>query len=171
MTKSRPPKGKNRLLIGAICSSISLASLPMAAVAESPQIQLNNINSVSETMLAQGVNQRPVPVRPESPLTRVNLPGNRVNVRLINKTGTTLNYQAIGHTNYRSLPTEFQDTLRNLPAPSTIMLDRPDGGHMRFTTRSQPGFLEIYIYPQANFDDNKGVLEIQPTGLVYVSLR
>lgn len=169
MTKLSQLSGKNRLLTGAICASLGLALSPIAAVAESPQTQFNTNNFINDTSIAQGVTQRPLLSQRETPIMRLNLPGGRVTVRLINKTGTTLNYQAIPHTDYRSLPTEYQDTLRNLPAPATIMLDRPDGGNLRFTMRSQPGFLEVYLYPTANFDDNKGVLNIQETGLVYLN--
>jgi hypothetical protein len=95
--------------------------------------------------------------------------GRTVAVQLINRTGTTVNYEAIAATDYLPLKTGATTTLRGLNLPSTITLERQDAGFLRLSTQSQPGLLKVYLYPSNNFDDDAGALRIQESGVVYLN--
>ncbi len=116
-----------------------------------------------------GVLQPPLPGTRQAPIAYVQPTSGTVDVQLINRTGSPLNYEAIQYTDYRLLPTNGSYTLQNLPLPTTITLRRTDGGFICFLTQSQPGRLTLYLYPTANFNDDAGALRIQQGGVVYLN--
>ncbi len=188
-------RGKQAGLVAAACGSL-LLGLPLIPRAVQAQITPNPAGSTicpptSSSQTAPGygsgptqtgpspgaterltqqptrVLQPPLPETRQAPIARVLPTGQQLNVKLINRTGTSVNYEAIGDTNFRTLPPNTATTLQRLKLPTTLTLDRPDGGLITLNTRSMPGMLEVTLYPTSNFDLDKSVIRVQPTGLVF----
>jgi len=115
------------------------------------------------------VTQPPLSSQRQDPIAFVMPKGREVTVQLVNQTGTTVNYEAIAATDYLPLKAGETKTLSGLNLPTTIALDRGDGGFLQLSTQSQPGLLKVYLYSTNNFNDDEGVLRIQPRGAVYLN--
>lgn len=72
-------------------------------------------------------------------------------MQLINRTGAPVRYEAIQDTGYRLLPPDASVMLQGLNLPTTIALNRADGGFIQFVTESQPGMLTLNLYPTSRF--------------------
>lgn len=123
----------------------------------------------TQERVSPAVTQPPLPSQRQDPIATVIPRGREVAVQLVNRTGTTVNYEAIAATDYLPLKAGETKTLSGLSLPTTIALDRGDGGFLRLSTQSQPGLLKVYLYPSNNFNDDEGVLRIQPGGAVYLN--
>lgn len=196
MNKLNQSIKKNISFVGAVSLLVGLPVIPFIAEAEPPVMtepspyldidppapqtapgvlpipQLSPDSSVSAPLIqkpAANVTQPPLPLQRQDPVARVVIPGGQVDVRLINRTGTVVRYEAMQVTHYSQLSPGSRTTLQDLRTPATIMLDRPDGANLRVTMRSLPGLLEVYLNPTANFNDDKGVVRIQESGAVYLN--
>jgi len=123
----------------------------------------------TQKQVSPAVTQPPLPSQRQDPIAFVRPKGREVAVQLVNQTGTTVNYEAIAATDYLPLKAGETKTLSGLNLPTTIALDRVGGGFLRLSTQSQPGLLKVYLYPTNNFNDDEGVLRIQPGGAVYLN--
>jgi hypothetical protein len=74
-----------------------------------------------------------------APIGTVQLQAGRVNVQLKNMTNTSITYQALGHTQQRTLMAKTDLVLQDLPAPVTLTFLRPDAGFIRVTMASDAG--------------------------------
>ncbi|NEO30208.1 MAG: hypothetical protein F6K36_07150 [Symploca sp. SIO3C6] len=139
---------------------------------EAPQ----QLNPESETVpltgepLPTGVSQPPLPETQTAPVTRIIPKGQRVSVTLKNNTNALITYEAIGHTEERTLVGREEVVLQNLPLPVTITTVRQDAGLLDVITKStQPGMLEVLLEADPTFDDIKGTISIQEDGRVYIN--
>ncbi|NET06333.1 MAG: hypothetical protein F6K16_16850 [Symploca sp. SIO2B6] len=139
---------------------------------EAPQ----QLNPESETVpltgepLPTGVSQPPLPETQTAPVTRIIPKGQRVSVTLKNNTNALITYEAIGHTEERTLVGRGEVVLQNLPLPVTITTVRQDAGLLDVITKpTQPGMLEVLLEADPTFDDIKGTISIQEDGRVYIN--
>lgn len=91
-----------------------------------------------------------------------------VSVVLKNDTNTDITYEALESTDQRTLAAGQEVTLQGLPAPTTINLNRPDGGFIKVTTvpTQEPGRLAVALGASGNLSDNVRSLQIQADGQV-----
>ncbi|GAC1462547.1 MAG: hypothetical protein NVS2B14_07320 [Chamaesiphon sp.] len=95
----------------------------------------------------------------------------KVNIKLENQTGTTINYEVLGETNQRTLQGRSYITLKDLTIPVNITFDRPDGGFIRISTQSdsEPGMLKVTLRETTNLTLDKKALTIQRNGEVFLN--
>jgi hypothetical protein len=112
--------------------------------------------------------QPPLPEGEQPAITTITLQAGRVNVRLNNSTNTQITYQAIGHTQQRTLAGGEEVMLQDLPAPATLTFLRPDGGFVSVTPigGSEPGVLGLMLKEAAGLTDSQSTVRIQSSGKV-----
>jgi hypothetical protein len=114
--------------------------------------------------------QPPLPEQQQPPSTTVVLNQGKVSIKLVNRTGAKITYQAIGNTAPRSLPGKSNITLKDLAAPITVTFKRDDGGLLNATGRSlTPGVLELTLDATTDLGIDKQSMQIQPTGDVFLN--
>lgn len=115
--------------------------------------------------------QPPLPETLEEPIATITTTANgTVEVRLQNNTNTSIVYEAVGHTDQRSLAGK-QEVVLQLPIPVTIRMVREDGGFLEVTPiqTAEAGVLSISLSESATFGDNQGALRIQEDGQVFLN--
>lgn len=138
---------------------------PLPQVSPAPLPQVSPAPQTSPTPI-----QPPLPEQQQPPATTVLLNQGKVNIKLINRTGAQIAYQAIGNTEPRSLPGKSDITLKNLVAPITVTFKREDGGLLNATGRSPTlGVLELTLDATTDLGIDKQSLQIQPTGDVFLN--
>jgi hypothetical protein len=134
-------------------------------------LTLLNLPAWSEGQ-SQERGQQSAPVPPaqlKEPTTTVNLPKDRVNITLVNQTGTAVTYQVLGDTAERRLPTNAQYTLRRLPTPTDMSFYRPDRGPIDATVQATaPGELQLIFRRGPNFDHDNSFLSVLDSGQVFL---
>jgi hypothetical protein len=115
--------------------------------------------------------QAPVPDTRQSPIATVTPTAGQVSVKLKNNTNARISYQAIGHTEPRSLAGGEEVLLQNLPAPVTVTLVREDGGLLKVipVSGSETEMLAVSLDETTNLEDKQGVLRIQRDGRVFLN--
>ena len=110
--------------------------------------------------------QSPMPESQQSPIITIVLQAGQVTVRLRNTTNTQVTYQAIGHTQQRTLAAKEVVELQSLPAPATITFLRPDGGFIRVISvaTSEPGVLSLMLSEAMGLSDSQTTVRIQSNG-------
>ncbi|MCD8489223.1 MAG: hypothetical protein LRZ84_21410 [Desertifilum sp.] len=122
-------------------------------------------------MAQPGMQQAQIPFRGNDVIARVQPTDGTVNIRLVNSTNANITYEAIGHTQPRTLPGGTDTVLENLPAPVTLTMLRQDNGLIDITPirNVETGVLEVSVREAPSFDDTQGTLEIQQDGRVVVN--
>ncbi|MBD2314149.1 hypothetical protein H6G20_20990 [Desertifilum sp. FACHB-1129] len=122
-------------------------------------------------MAQPGMQQAQIPFRGNDVIARVQPTDGTVNIRLVNSTNANITYEAIGHTQPRTLPGRTDTVLENLPAPVTLTMLRQDNGLIDITPirNVETGVLEVSVREAPSFDDTQGTLEIQQDGRVVVN--
>lgn len=115
--------------------------------------------------------QPPLPETTQSPIAAVTPMAGQVSVQLKNDTNAPISYQAIGHTEPRTLAGGEEIVLQNLPTPVTVTMVREDGGLLEVIpmSSSATGVLAISLNEKTEFDDNQGALRIQTDGQVFLN--
>ncbi|GET41557.1 hypothetical protein [Microseira wollei] len=115
--------------------------------------------------------QPPLPETTQSPIAAVTPMAGQVSVKLKNDTNAPISYQAIGHTEPRTLAGGEEIVLQNLPTPVTVTMVREDGGLLEVIpmSSSATGMLAISLNEKTDFDDNQGALRIQTDGQVFLN--
>ena len=142
-------------------------------------------NAHTQQMMAQGIPpSRTVPARPpvtviqpplpeqqQAPSTQIALANGRVNIRLVNDTGTEVTYEVIGDTPARSLAGKSDTMLRNLNAPVTMTFFRPDGGLTEATVQpsAETGMIEVRLNETTDVQQDKNTVRIQEDGTVFLN--
>jgi hypothetical protein len=103
-----------------------------------------------------------------APIATVSLQSGRVTVQLKNTVNTPITYQAIGHTEERTLAPKSEVTLQDLPAPVTITFLRSDSGLLRVApmANAEPGNLVLMLNEATGLNDSQASVRIQTTGSV-----
>ncbi len=115
--------------------------------------------------------QAPLPDTRQSPIATIAPTAGQVSVKLKNNTNSRISYQAIGHTEPRSLAGGEEVLLQNLPAPVTVTLVREDRGLLKVipVSTSETEMLAVSLDETTNLDDKQGVLRIQRDGQVFLN--
>jgi serine/threonine protein kinase len=96
--------------------------------------------------------------------------GGRVDVSLVNATGTVVSYQVLGNTDERSLYADMRSNLRGLPAPANVSFYRPDRGPIVVKTRTLgPNKIEVTLRRGNGPDDDHSFLTVQESGKVILN--
>lgn len=94
----------------------------------------------------------------------------KVDVRLKNNTNALVTYEAVGHTQRRTLAGGEETVLQGLPTAVTITMVRQDRGLLDvIPTFTQQGLLEVSLDEDKSLDDNQGTLRIQSDGQVFLN--
>lgn len=119
----------------------------------------------------QGVLQPPLPEARSNPIAMVQPTNGTVDVKLKNNTNAVVSYEAIGHTQRRSMPAGEEIVLQNLPTPVTLTMVRQDNGLLKVipVSSSESETLEVSLQEDTTLDDNQGVLRIQKDGQVFLN--
>ena len=112
--------------------------------------------------------QAPLPEQQQTPIITIVLQSGNVTVQMKNTTNTPMTYQAIGHTQQRSLAASETVRLQSLPAPVTITLLRPDGGLVNVTPVETPesGVLSLTLSESMGLTDSQTTVRVQSNGSV-----
>jgi hypothetical protein len=102
------------------------------------------------------------------PAPTVSLQSGRVTVQLKNTVNTPITYQAIGHTEERTLGPRSEVTLQDLPTPVTITFLRSDSGLLQVApmANTEPGNLMLMLNEATGLNDSQASIRIQTTGSV-----
>lgn len=147
-------------------STSSLASGVLVAIAALP------VMAVTHALTPRpGQASMPLPETQQSPSAAIAPANKQVDVVLVNETGATVVYQAVGETDTRLLPGEASVTLRGLDVPTTLTFQRQDSGLLSVTpvqteTQSQ---LEVTFDETTDLDLDKNVLTVNEAGQVYLN--
>lgn len=115
--------------------------------------------------------QPPLPETRQNPIATITPTAGTVDVRIKNNTNATVSYQAIGHTEPRSLAGREEIVLQGLPTPVTITMVREDGGLLQVqpTSDSPEGVLTVLLDETTNFNNSRSALRIQQDGQVFLN--
>jgi hypothetical protein len=113
----------------------------------------------------------PAPEERSEPIAMVMPTDGMVSVKLINNTNALITYEAVGHTEPRTLSGSEEVTMTDLPLPLTLTMVRQDDGFLSIeTVESDPGTLAVSLDEEETLIDmNQGVLRIQEDGGVYAN--
>jgi serine/threonine protein kinase len=94
----------------------------------------------------------------------------RVDISLVNATGTVVSYQVLGNTDERSLYADMRSNLRRLPAPANVSFYRPDRGPIEVSTKTVgPNKIEVTLRRGNGPDDDHSFLTVQESGKVILN--
>ena len=113
-------------------------------------------------------NQAPLPEQQQTPIATIVLQSGKVTIQMRNTTNAQITYQAIGHTQQRTLSANESVSLQSLPAPVTITLLRPDGGLVNVipVEASEPGVLSLMLSEGMGLSDSQTTVRVQSNGSV-----
>jgi hypothetical protein len=112
--------------------------------------------------------QSPSTEEEQTVITTIKLTANQVNVRLRNTTNTPITYQVVGHTQPRTLENKKEIMLKDLPAPVSITLLRPDRGLIKVipVKGSDAGVLGLTLHEAMGLNDSQNTVRIKSNGEV-----
>ncbi len=132
---------------------------------------LPSVNSSSETASPKSSPQ-PTPNEgvDRKAVATVSPSSGRVDVSLVNATGTIVSYQVLGNTDERSLYADMRSNLRGLPAPANVSFYRPDRGPIVVKTKTiGPNKIEVTLSRGNGPDDDHSFLTVQESGKVILN--
>ncbi|WP_416674451.1 hypothetical protein [Egbenema bharatensis] len=111
----------------------------------------------------------PLPEAVRPAIASVTPTAGQISLQLVNETGTTVTYQAIGLTEQRVLRAGEAVTLRGLQVPLTVTMVRNDGGFIRAMpmAAAEAGTLSVSLNRTATLGENQRTLNVQPNGQVF----
>jgi hypothetical protein len=149
--------GAGLVLVGsaAVCSSWALPT-KTENVAQTPSSQYDPNTGFSGVQI---------------PYTSIKPINNQVNIRFINETGSAIDYQVVGDTQYRSLPGRSEMTLEKLSVPTTFTFRRADNGFLQVTLQpnSPAGTLVMRVRETPDFSVDRTSVYIDQNGQVYLN--
>jgi serine/threonine protein kinase len=91
----------------------------------------------------------------------------RVDISLVNATGTLVSYQVLGNTDERYLYADMRSNLRGLPAPANVSFYRPDRGPIEIITKTiAPGKVQVTLRRGSGPDNDHSFLTVQDSGKI-----
>jgi hypothetical protein len=105
------------------------------------------------------------------PYTSIKPINGQIRIHFINETGSPIDYQVIGDTQYRSLPGRSQMTLEKLRLPTTFTFRRADNGFLQvaLTSDSSTGTLTLQVRETADFGADRTSVYVDQNGRVYLN--
>jgi hypothetical protein len=135
---------------------------------------LATVSSIIAPAIAQTPTKPSVTPAPESqfiPKARVTLNGDRVNITLVNKTNADIAFQAVGDTEFRTLPGRGTIVLQGLRVPTTLTLDRKDAGLIQATPKQSaqsPNTIEVELDATTNLATDGTTMRVESNGSVFL---
>lgn len=176
---------KNKLAV--ICGSLLLVAIPLNSVAQTPQPTPSRVLNPKPSIFNEAIYKRdrtpvvnptpnaplvpPLPEESSNAIATVNPINGKVSVKLTNTTNTVITYEAIDYTERRTLAAKGEVVLKDLPAPVTLTLVRPDNGFVQIaaTSANNSGLLEVSLSEGRTLNDQQSAIRIQPNGQVFVN--
>lgn len=175
--------------IGKIFLSLFLFGLPLFTVTEANADMHDDMNHGSETM--EEMDRDNMEPEQDSMDNEATLDGSAdgepvvvvapkegedktIDVMVVNNTNAAIDYQAIGHTENRTLEGGEKYVMEDLPLPVVIRSARQDDGFIKILPLTNPeknGMLEVTLNEDPEFydDDNLGVVRIEEDGGVFIN--
>jgi len=154
------------LLVG---TAVSLGNAPALAQVRQGILQEFSSDSSSAQKPATPTSAPPVETL-QPPATTVSLPDGRVDIILVNQTGTNVVYEVLGQPNQATLAADATNTLPRLSTPANLSFYRPDRGPIEVTAEGiGPGQLRVIFRRGANLDIDRLSLTVQETGQVFLN--
>jgi hypothetical protein len=143
------------------------ASCPPNAATAS-QNQQSRLPAPNSSTMPVDMMPQLLPGTEPAPIATVSLQSGRVTVQLKNTVNTPITYQAIGHTEERTLGPRSEVTLQDLPTPVTITFLRSDSGLLQVApmANTEPGNLMLMLNEATGLNDSQASIRIQTTGSV-----
>jgi hypothetical protein len=117
--------------------------------------------------------QLPLPSQQEPPSGMVVPVNGEISINLMNQTGASVIYQVVGNTKPRSLQSQSQVMLRDLPTPTTLTFNQKnDAGALiavSLEPSSKPGVLNIKLMATNNWHNSHRSLRIQKSGNIFLN--
>lgn len=145
------------LAVGVNARTLSAVELPAEPGAQS--------SSIAQAYPNSGFTGVQVPYSSITPIR------GKVNIRFVNETGSAIDYQVIGETEYRALPGRSEMTLENLPLPTTFTFRRADNGFLQVTLypNSETGTLTMRVRETPNFVEDRTSVYVDSMGGIYLN--
>ena len=177
-------RSKNKLVV--ICGSLLFVGIPLNSLAQTPSPKpsggLNPKPSIFNEQLYRRY-RTPINTTPSAPLVpplpeessnaiaTVTPINGKVSVKLKNTTNTAITYEAIKYTERRTLAAKTEVVLKDLPAPVTITLVRPDNGFIQIaaTSIANSGLLEVSLSEAPALNEQQSAIRIEKNGKVFVN--
>jgi|GEM_PF-2603400 len=178
-------RSKNKLVV--ICGGLLFVGIPLSSLAQAPLPKPSGVLNPKPSIFNEQLYRRDrspinttepsVPLVPPLPEERSNeiatvTPINgKVSVKLKNTTNTAITYEAIEYTERRTLAAKTEVVLKDLPAPVTITLVRPDNGFIQIaaTSSANSGLLEVSLSEAQALNEQQSAIRIQKNGKVLVN--
>ena len=94
---------------------------------------------------------------------------NQVDVRVINKTGAMISYEAVSSTPNRMLMANENAMLMDLPLPLNMLVTRSDEGLVDLDVSvTRNGVIEMTVLPGNSIDTTQGAMALRPNGELFV---
>jgi hypothetical protein len=177
-------KSNNKLVL--ICGSLLFVGIPLSSIAQAPSTPSGVLNPKPSIFNEQLYRRDRSPINttdPSAPLVpplpeessnaiaTVTPINGKVSVKLTNTTNTAITYEAIAYTDLRTLAPKTEIVLKDLPAPVTITLVRPDNGFIQIaaTSLANSGLLEVSLSEAQALNEQQSTIRIQKSGSVLVN--
>ena len=178
-------RSKNKLVV--ICGSLLFVGIPLSFIAQTPQPTPSRVLNPQPSIFNEQLYRRdrspinttkpsaplvpPLPEENSNAIATVTPINGKVSVKLKNNTNTAIIYEAIEYTARRTLAAKAEVVLKDLPAPVTITLVRPDNGFIQIaaTSIANSGLLEVSLSEAQALNEQQSAIRIQESGKVFVN--
>ncbi len=173
--------------LGVILGSFLVVSIPLSSIAQTPSPTPSRVLNPKPSIFNERLYNRdrppvvnptpnaplvpPLPEESSNAIATVTPINGKVSVKLINTTNTAITYEAIEYTQRRTLAARAEVVLKDLPAPVTITLVRPDNGFVQIaaTSAANSGLLEVSLSEGKTLNEQQSAIRIQQNGKVLVN--
>ena len=169
-----------------ICGSLLFVGIPLNSLAQAPSPTPSGVLNPKPSIFNEQLYRRdrsPINTTPSTPLVpplpeessnaiaTVTPISGKVSVKLTNTTNTAITYEAIKYTERRTLAAKTEVVLKDLPAPVTITLVRPDNGFIQIaaTSIANSGLLEVSLSEAPALNEQQSAIRIEKNGKVFVN--
>lgn len=179
---------QNKNKLGVICGSLLFVTIPLTAIAQTPQPTPSRVLNPRPSIFNERLYNRnrpptndnttpslplspPLPEESTEAIATVTPINGKVSVKLKNTTNTAITYEAIDYTQRRTLAPKGEVVLKDLPAPVTLTLVRPDNGFIQIaaTSAANSGLLEVSLSEGKTLNEQQSAIRIQQNGQVFVN--
>lgn len=178
-------RSKNKLVV--ICGSLLFVGIPLNSLAQTPSTTPSGVLNPKPSIFNEQLYRRdrspinttdpsaplvpPLPEESSNAIATVTPINGKVSVKFKNTTNTAITYEAIEYTERRTLAAKTEVVLKDLPAPVTITLVRPDNGFIQIaaTSIANSGLLEVSLSEAQALNEQQSAIRIQESGEVLVN--
>jgi hypothetical protein len=178
-------RSKNKLVV--ICGSLLCVGMPLNSLAQTPSPTPSGVLNPKPSVFNEQLYRRdrspinttkpsaplvpPLPEESSNAIATVMPINGKVSVKLNNTTNTAITYEAIKYTERRTLAAKTEVVLKDLPAPVTITLVRPDNGFIQIaaTSIANSGLLEVSLSEAQALNEQQSAIRIENNGKVLVN--